>query len=78
MATVRYTVTATAWLELGDGPLLIEAERGHDLHLHFGPTAPALSSTDYHKLYGPDQFSYHKTEKCWGIAHSDTAEVVVS
>ncbi len=77
MATQAIELTATEWTEIGEGPLLVETNRGEDAFIHFGDSAPTLETTARHRMFGPASFSYSGTLKCFARANS-TATIIVT
>lgn len=77
MATQEIALTR-AWLEIGQGPMLIETKQMNYAQLHFGNAAPADDTRAFHELPGPGGFTYGGTSKCFARAAYDTAHIVVT
>ncbi|MGB0661314.1 MAG: hypothetical protein ACPGNV_14210 [Mangrovicoccus sp.] len=77
MATQAIELT-TAWMEIGEGPMLIEAKHGQNLRVHFGSIAPALDSDAFHDVQAQESLSYGGTSKCFARATTGSAKVIVT
>lgn len=68
MSTTQHGLGTEHWTALSTGPVLIEAPQMTHVGIHFGPSAPAATSEDYHTLTGPTKLIYKGEETCFAKA----------
>jgi hypothetical protein len=77
-ATVKVTLAANAWTQIGTAQGLIETNGINPVCIHFGDTVPDINSDAYHLLNSGKSFENGSAIGVWGRAFvaTETGSVV--